>query len=220
MFCGMWWALRKVDPPRGRRVWFKRHCDGRTAVPDSPHFRRWPPNGRQRSALRCAADTVTLTTTPRGGRPRLKVGGMGAPMRACTLRRHVRRTWTVELRPQQGGTVLHCALCAPRGHVLAASAARPAVLAHLVHHARRDVLPPHLRTCQCHERGCRWHPSCRRAPARNYGTALRRRSASRSTTLRETRQAPEPSPSPHAGTRMDATTSTNGASSGFPAASS
>lgn len=46
MFCGMWWALHKVDPPRGRRVWFKRHCDGRTAVPDSPHFRRWPPHGR------------------------------------------------------------------------------------------------------------------------------------------------------------------------------
>ncbi|MET8592821.1 hypothetical protein, partial [Streptomyces sp. NPDC005078] len=51
-----------------------------------------------------------------------------------------------------------CALCAPHGHALAASAARPAVLAHLAHHARRDALPPHLRTCQCHERRCRWHP--------------------------------------------------------------
>ncbi|WP_371798184.1 hypothetical protein OG963_01330 [Streptomyces sp. NBC_01707] len=79
-------------------------------------------------------------------------------MRLCTLRPQVRRTWTVELRPQQGKTVLYCALCAPGGHALAASAARPAVLAHLAHHARRDVLPPHLRTCQCHERGCRWHP--------------------------------------------------------------
>ncbi|MGW0694942.1 hypothetical protein [Streptomyces sp. NPDC002738] len=79
-------------------------------------------------------------------------------MRLCTLRPQVRRAWTVELRPQQGKTVLYCALCAPRGHALAASAARPAVLAHLAHHARRDVLPPHLRTCQCHERGCRWHP--------------------------------------------------------------
>ncbi|WP_406434677.1 hypothetical protein OHA59_47310 [Streptomyces sp. NBC_01589] len=79
-------------------------------------------------------------------------------MRLCTLRPPVRRTWTVELRPQQGTTVLYCALCAPRGHALAGAAARPAVLAHLAHHARRDVLPPHLRTCQCHERGCRWHP--------------------------------------------------------------
>ncbi|MFJ7949570.1 hypothetical protein ACIQ6K_39210 [Streptomyces sp. NPDC096354] len=79
-------------------------------------------------------------------------------MRLCTRRPQVRRTWTVELRPQQGGTVLYCALCAPRGRALAASAARPAVLSHLAHHARRDVLPPHLRTCQCHERGCRWHP--------------------------------------------------------------
>ncbi|MDX3771659.1 MULTISPECIES: hypothetical protein [unclassified Streptomyces] len=79
-------------------------------------------------------------------------------MRLRTLRRQVRRTWTVELRPQQGGTVLYCALCAPCGLALAGSAARPAVLAHLAHHARRDLLPPHLRTCQCHERGCRWHP--------------------------------------------------------------
>lgn len=54
--------------------------------------------------------------------------------------------------------MLYCALCAPRGHALAASAARPAVLAHLAHHARHDALLPHLRTCQCHERGCRWHP--------------------------------------------------------------
>ncbi|PBC93576.1 hypothetical protein BX281_1394 [Streptomyces sp. Ag82_O1-15] len=24
--------------------------------------------------------------------------------------------------------------------------------------ARRDALPPYMRTCQCHERGCSWHP--------------------------------------------------------------
>ncbi|EGE39458.1 hypothetical protein SACT1_7377 [Streptomyces sp. ACT-1] len=30
-------------------------------------------------------------------------------------------------------------------------------LAHLAWHARQDVLPRHLRTCQCHSRGCRWH---------------------------------------------------------------
>jgi hypothetical protein len=31
-------------------------------------------------------------------------------------------------------------------------------LAHLARHARADALPPYLRTCQCHEHGCRWHP--------------------------------------------------------------
>ncbi|MEU9623890.1 hypothetical protein [Streptomyces sp. NPDC048155] len=31
-------------------------------------------------------------------------------------------------------------------------------MAHLAQHARRDALPAHLRTCQCHARGCRWHP--------------------------------------------------------------
>ncbi|MET8205894.1 hypothetical protein ABZT51_07560 [Streptomyces sp. NPDC005373] len=36
--------------------------------------------------------------------------------------------------------------------------ARSAALAHLARHARLDALPLHLRTCQCHERGCRWHP--------------------------------------------------------------
>lgn len=36
--------------------------------------------------------------------------------------------------------------------------ARSAALEHLAGHARRDVLPSYLRTCQCHERGCRWHP--------------------------------------------------------------
>ncbi|MDC2960400.1 hypothetical protein PO587_38850 [Streptomyces gilvifuscus] len=41
---------------------------------------------------------------------------------------------------------------------LEASSARSAALAHLADHARADALPPHLRTCQCRERGCCWHP--------------------------------------------------------------
>ncbi|SDN73274.1 hypothetical protein SAMN05444921_13613 [Streptomyces wuyuanensis] len=79
-------------------------------------------------------------------------------MRLCTLRPHVRRTWTVELRPQRGGPMLYCPLCTSDGHALLAPAAQPAVLAHLAQHARHEPLPAHLRTCQCHERGCRWHP--------------------------------------------------------------
>jgi hypothetical protein len=70
----------------------------------------------------------------------------------------VPRTWTVELRPQHGGPALYCPRCSPGGQALQATSARPAALAHLARHARSDALPTHLRTCQCHERGCRWHP--------------------------------------------------------------
>ena len=79
-------------------------------------------------------------------------------MRLCTTHPPVPRTWTVELRPHHGRPVLYCPRCSPSGHALQATSARPAVLAHLARHARSDTLPAHLRTCQCHERGCRWHP--------------------------------------------------------------
>ncbi|WP_254076277.1 hypothetical protein [Streptomyces sp. P3] len=36
--------------------------------------------------------------------------------------------------------------------------ARSAALSHLACHASTDVLPGHLRICQCRERGCSWHP--------------------------------------------------------------
>ncbi|WP_327293551.1 MULTISPECIES: hypothetical protein [unclassified Streptomyces] len=68
------------------------------------------------------------------------------------------RTWTVELRPHQGDCVLVCPQCTPDGGSFTLPSARAAVLAHLARHARRDALAPYLRTCQCHERGCRWHP--------------------------------------------------------------
>ncbi|WP_254594765.1 hypothetical protein [Streptomyces sp. 8P21H-1] len=35
--------------------------------------------------------------------------------------------------------------------------ARSVALAHLARHARSHLLPLHLRTCQCRERGCHWH---------------------------------------------------------------
>lgn len=79
-------------------------------------------------------------------------------MRLCTTpTTTVRRTWTVELRPQHDGPALHCPHCPPRHRTAAGVSARSAALAHLARHARRDVLPSHLRTCQCHEDGCRWH---------------------------------------------------------------
>lgn len=70
----------------------------------------------------------------------------------------VRRTWTAELRPQPGGPVLVCHQCAHDGQPLNGPSARAELLAHLALHARRTPLPAHLRTCQCHERGCCWHP--------------------------------------------------------------
>ncbi len=68
------------------------------------------------------------------------------------------RAWTVELRSHPSGLVLVCQQCPHGSGPVTAASARSAALAHLARHARGDLLPPHLRTCQCHERGCRWHP--------------------------------------------------------------
>lgn len=67
------------------------------------------------------------------------------------------RAWTVELRPHAGGLVLVCQHCPHGTTPVTAVSARSAALAHLARHARGDLRPPHLRICQCHERGCRWH---------------------------------------------------------------
>ncbi|WP_107119682.1 hypothetical protein [Streptomyces longwoodensis] len=66
--------------------------------------------------------------------------------------------WTVELRPHANGLALICRQCPHTGHQVAATTARSAALAHLARHARGDLRPSHLRTCQCRERGCHWHP--------------------------------------------------------------
>lgn len=70
----------------------------------------------------------------------------------------VQRIWTVQLHPQPGGPLLSCRHCMLHGYRLQAASARSAVLTHLAHHAQRDALPRHLRTCQCRARGCCWHP--------------------------------------------------------------
>lgn len=79
-------------------------------------------------------------------------------MRFAGAHRAVRRSWTVELRPQAGGARLVCAHCTALTASLRASSARSAALAHLACHARADAVPGYLRTCQCRERGCSWHP--------------------------------------------------------------
>ncbi|MDX3640171.1 hypothetical protein [Streptomyces sp. MB09-02B] len=80
------------------------------------------------------------------------------PMRLAGAHGTVRRIWTVELRPQAGGPGLVCPHCTAHTPSLKGSSARAAALAHLACHARADTLPGHLRTCQCRERGCSWHP--------------------------------------------------------------
>lgn len=79
-------------------------------------------------------------------------------MRLRTTCPTARRAWTVELQLGSGGPRLVCQQCDHRGVLLAAVSARSAALEHLAGHARHDVLPLYMRTCQCHERGCRWHP--------------------------------------------------------------
>ncbi|MGC0344378.1 hypothetical protein [Streptomyces sp. SLBN-8D4] len=78
-------------------------------------------------------------------------------MRLAGAHAAVRRIWMVELRPRPGGPSLVCVHCTARTPPLQASSARSAVLAHLACHARADVLPGHLRTCQCRVQGCCWH---------------------------------------------------------------
>lgn len=68
------------------------------------------------------------------------------------------RAWTVELRPHAGVLALACRQCPHTSGQITAASARAAALAHLARHARGNLLPSHLRICQCHERGCRWHP--------------------------------------------------------------
>ncbi|SDE24230.1 hypothetical protein SAMN05216505_12227 [Streptomyces prasinopilosus] len=79
-------------------------------------------------------------------------------MRLAGAHAAVRRIWTVELRARAGGPSLVCAHCTTPPPPLRAASARSAALAHLARHARAGALPGYLRTCQCREQGCSWHP--------------------------------------------------------------
>ncbi|MGW1278872.1 hypothetical protein ACWD4V_18225 [Streptomyces tsukubensis] len=74
-----------------------------------------------------------------------------------TSPRPLRRIWTVTTSPAPGGPVLRCAACGPLPRP-DRTPLRRAVLDHLALHARHAAVPPHLRTCQCREDGCHWHP--------------------------------------------------------------
>ncbi|TQE15108.1 hypothetical protein Sipo8835_46600 [Streptomyces ipomoeae] len=79
-------------------------------------------------------------------------------MRPRTTRPATPRAWTVELRTRPNGLTLVCHQCPHGTGQVTAASARSAALAHLARHARSNLLPSHLRICQCHERGCNWHP--------------------------------------------------------------
>jgi hypothetical protein len=76
-------------------------------------------------------------------------------MRPGRLTSALQHTWTVDIRTGSGTPVVVCRICGP---VARSAQARAEVLRHLARHAQRDVLPGHLRTCQCGRRGCPWHP--------------------------------------------------------------
>lgn len=69
-----------------------------------------------------------------------------------------RRVWTVELQAQVTGPSLACSRCASTSLRVQATSARSAALGHLAGHASGERLPRYLRTCQCREQGCAWHP--------------------------------------------------------------
>ncbi|MGW2275486.1 DDE-type integrase/transposase/recombinase [Streptomyces yangpuensis] len=72
-----------------------------------PYFRRWHrPRAGQRSALRCGRRPDSLAVARYGSC--LAVDEEGRPMRLWTPHLAVRRTWTVELRPQPHGPQLAC----------------------------------------------------------------------------------------------------------------
>lgn len=68
------------------------------------------------------------------------------------------RIWTVDIRTRHGTTEAVCRTCGPLTPVRTASRTlRDHALHHLAAHARRDLTPPHLRSCQCGHHGCTWH---------------------------------------------------------------
>ena len=77
-------------------------------------------------------------------------------MGSGTTTRPGRRTWTVEIRPLSLGRALLCDRCGPVP--VGPGGVRASVVAHLAHHARGEALAYHLRTCQCGQHGCQWHP--------------------------------------------------------------
>jgi hypothetical protein len=102
------------------------------------------------------------------------------------LATYPQRLWTVDIRTDPGPPAAVCRTCGPLnpGH-RPPGTLRTIALRHLAAHARRDVTPPHLRTCQCGQNGCRWH-SRHRGCAGPIQLALTRNATSRTWQLTDT----------------------------------
>lgn len=79
-------------------------------------------------------------------------------MGSGTTRRPGRRTWTVEIRTHSWGRDLLCGHCGPVPVGTGPPGIHARAVTHLAQHARDEALAHHLRTCQCGEYACRWHP--------------------------------------------------------------
>lgn len=79
-------------------------------------------------------------------------------MSPARLTTYPQRIWTVDIRTSSGNAGAVCRTCGPLDPGRPPSRAlREHALRHLAAHARRDLTPAHLRSCQCGHRGCAWH---------------------------------------------------------------
>ncbi|MFI0766124.1 hypothetical protein ACH4TQ_14755 [Streptomyces sp. NPDC021218] len=79
-------------------------------------------------------------------------------MGSGTTTRPERRTWTVEIRTHSWGRDLLCGHCGPVPVGTGPLGIHARAVTHLAQHTRDEALAHHLRTCQCGEHACRWHP--------------------------------------------------------------
>ncbi|WP_143688561.1 hypothetical protein [Streptomyces barkulensis] len=68
------------------------------------------------------------------------------------------RTWAITADTHCAPPALRCTTCGPLPHPPKPTTARETIHNHLRDHLHQSPLAPHLRTCQCRENGCRWHP--------------------------------------------------------------
>ncbi len=79
-------------------------------------------------------------------------------MGSGTTTRPGRRTWRVEILTDFRGRGLLCDHCGPVSIIAGPPGFHARVVTHLADHAHDESLAYHLRTCQCGEHACRWHP--------------------------------------------------------------
>ena len=102
------------------------------------------------------------------------------------LATYPQRLWTVDIRTDPGPPAAVCRTCGPLNpDHWSPRTPHTTALRHLAAHARRDITPPHLRTCQCGRNGCRWHPR-HRGCAGPVQLALTRSTTSRTWRLTDT----------------------------------